>query len=310
MPGLDGKVDDRLLLAVVDAGEFGLLALLVDDLDLLDELGGDVLGGQLGVVQEEGLAVDGYLGDGLAVGGDGAVLVHLHAGKLLEQVLQHVVVGGLERGGVEFNRVLLDDDGVADGGYARGVQRLLVNLHLDGAEVHLSLDLDLFFVGLVAEQLAFEDIRAGGDLVELRLPVGGAQDILIRLGFAFLRQGNGREAHRLPIGASENTTVNELLFCAVATVTAARMHAMTESSLFTEIIKNVLQYCQNAILTKKDGVRLTSGEKKLFDAVRMRLDEFLPASPPFPRTAGRRLVIVAHGNGQGVGGIEDVLPDV
>ena len=198
---VDGQVDDRLLLSVVDAGELRLLRLLLDHFHLVDNLGRQVLGGQLRIVQEERLSVDGDLRNGLAVLRNGTVLGDLHAGQLLEQVLQHVVLRRPERGGVVLHRIFLDDDRVADGGYARGVQRLLVDLHFDGTEVHLSLDLDLFFVGLVAEQLAFEDIRAGGDLVELRLPVGGAQDILIRLGFAFLRQGNGRETHRLLIGS-------------------------------------------------------------------------------------------------------------
>ena len=132
---LDAQVNHGLILTVVDAGEGGLLALLLNHLHLLDEFGGDVLGGQLRVVQEEGLAVDGNLGDGFTVGGDGAVLVHFHTGELLKEVFQHIVVADLEGRGVVFHRIFLDDDGVTHGAHGRSVQHFQVLFHLDDAQV-------------------------------------------------------------------------------------------------------------------------------------------------------------------------------
>ena len=162
--GLHGEVDHRLLLTVVDSRELGLLRLLLDDLELVDHLGGDVLGCELGVVEEEGLAVDGDLGDGLAVGGYGAVFGHLHSGELLEQVLEHVVVGGAERGRVIFYGVFLDYHRIAerrDGG--------CVDLFGVGAELYLPqvdvgiLDLYLSGVGLVAQEFGLEGVGAAPD---------------------------------------------------------------------------------------------------------------------------------------------------
>ena len=134
-PLLHAQVNHRFVFSVIDAGEFGLLALLLHHLHLLDELGGNVLGGQLRVVQEEGFAVYGYLGDGFSVGGDGAVLVHLHAGKLLQEVFQHIVIGDFERRGVVLHRIFLDDDGIAHGADGSGIQHLLVQFHLHDAQV-------------------------------------------------------------------------------------------------------------------------------------------------------------------------------
>ena len=94
--GLDGEVDDILFIAVVDAGELGLLGFLLDDLELVDELGGYVLGSHLGVVEEEGLAVHGDTGDSLAVHGDLTACTHLHAGKFLEQILKDIALRSLE----------------------------------------------------------------------------------------------------------------------------------------------------------------------------------------------------------------------
>ena len=93
---LDAEVDDGLLLTIVYSGEFSLLGLLLHHLDLLDDLGREVLGCQLRVIQEESLAVDGDLADGLAVVNYAAIFGDFDSWKLLEKFFQHVVVGGLE----------------------------------------------------------------------------------------------------------------------------------------------------------------------------------------------------------------------
>ena len=95
-PLLDGKVDDCLIIAVIDAGELRLLGLLLHDLDLIDDLRGNILGRKLRIGKEESLAVDRYLTDGLSVRRHRTVLGHLHARELLKKILQHIVVGGLE----------------------------------------------------------------------------------------------------------------------------------------------------------------------------------------------------------------------
>ena len=93
---VDRKVDDGLLITVVNAGKSCLFRLSLNYLHLLHDLCRKVLCSELRVVEEEGLAVDRDLGDGLAVSSDGTVRVHLHARKLLEEVLKHVIVRCLE----------------------------------------------------------------------------------------------------------------------------------------------------------------------------------------------------------------------
>ena len=107
---LDGEVDHCLILAVVYAGQSGLLALAVYHLHFRYGLGGEVLGGHLGVVAEEFLAVDEDFRYSLAVGRDASVASHFHARHLLEKVFHHCVVGGVEGVGVEFDGVFLGYD--------------------------------------------------------------------------------------------------------------------------------------------------------------------------------------------------------
>jgi len=64
--------------AVVDAGEFALVVEVVEDLVAFHDIGGDVAGGEFGVVVKEAFAVDQDPGDGLALGGDIAAGVHLY----------------------------------------------------------------------------------------------------------------------------------------------------------------------------------------------------------------------------------------
>ena len=198
--GLDAQVDDLLFFTVVDAGKFGLLRFLLDNLELVDDLGGNVLGGQLGIVQEEGLAVDGYLGDSLAVVGYGTVFAHFNAGKLLEKVFQHVAVGRLERRGIVLDCIFLDDDGVTHRRHRRRVELLLVEFHLDLSHVAHIGNLDLLLEWLITQQLSLESVVAGTYAGNLNLAVGLAEDIFCGLGGTFFGQRNGGESYRFAAG--------------------------------------------------------------------------------------------------------------
>ena len=175
---LHGEVDDGFVVAVVDAGKFGLLTLLLDDLYLFHQFGGQVAGSQLRVVQEEGLAVDGDLGDGFAVGGDAAVFAHFNAGELLEEVHQHIVVRDLERRGVVLDGVFLDDDGVAHGAYGSSVQDFLVLFHLDDAQIGIGLEFNDFLIGLVTQQFGLEGVASRAHLFNGGLAVAAGQGVL------------------------------------------------------------------------------------------------------------------------------------
>ena len=193
-----GEVDDRLLLSVVNAGKLGLLGLLADDLELLDQLGGDVLRGDLGIVQEERLALDRDLAHGLAIDRDRTVVGNLDARHLLEEVDQVVVVGRQEGRGVVLDGILLDDHGVADGGDFRGVEILAVQLHLDLAEIDvLGFHLDLLGVGLVAQQLGDDDIRTVTHGFERESTFVVRQHVLRGFVLAIPGQGDGGETERL-----------------------------------------------------------------------------------------------------------------
>ena len=186
---LDAEVDDGLVVTVVNAGELGLLALFLHHLHFLDKLGGDVLGSQLRVVHEEGLAVNHDFVDGFSVGGDIAALVHFHAGKLLQEVFQHVVVGDLEGRGIVLHGVLLDDDGITHGADRCGVQHFLVQGHLDGAEVGIGLYLHHLLAGLVAQDFRLDGVLAGTYLFQDGLTLGVGEGVL---GLPFFRGGRYR----------------------------------------------------------------------------------------------------------------------
>ena len=209
---LDGEVDDRLLLSVVDAGELSLLGLLADNLELLDELGGNVLGGNLRIIQEEGLALDGDLAHGLAVHRDRTVVGDLDARHLLEQVHQVVIVRGEERGGVILDRVFLDDDRVADGGDFRGIELFLVDLHLDLTQVDgFRFHLDRSFIGLIAQQFSPDRVSgvAHGFERERTLVIG--KGILGRFGLPVPGQGYGGKAQSLPRRIIDQDTFDVVL---------------------------------------------------------------------------------------------------
>ena len=150
----DGEVEDSLLLAVIDAGELSLVGLLLDHLDLLDELGRDVLGGDLRVIHEEGLAFHVHLGDGLAVDDDGTVIVDLDAGELLQKVLENIAFSGLEGRCIVFDGIFLDGDRGAYVGDFGSLEHLAVKLELDVADGDiLTLHGDFFLIFEVTHHL-------------------------------------------------------------------------------------------------------------------------------------------------------------
>ena len=198
--GLDVEVYHLLFLPVVYAGKLRLLALLVNDLELVDEFGGDVLGGQLRVVEEESLAIDGYLGDGLAVYGDGAVLADFHAGELLEEVFEHIVLGCLEGIGVVLQGILLDDDGIADGRNRSGIQHLLVGIHTYLAEVEVTIYADMLLESLVPEQFRLEKVGTFVYLGNHDLSGFGAEVVCIGLFGPVAGKGYGGERNGFAVG--------------------------------------------------------------------------------------------------------------
>ena len=157
--GLDAEIEDSFLLAVVNSRKFSLVGLLLDNLEFIDNLSGKVLGSDLGVVQEEGLSVDGDLSDFLTVVGDSSVFGNLHSGDFLQKVLEHIVVCTLEGRGGKGDSVALHLDRVSAVGDLRGFQLGSVGTHLDFSEVEICVfDFDVFLVFLVAEEFRTEDV--------------------------------------------------------------------------------------------------------------------------------------------------------
>ena len=148
---LHSQVDDGFFLSVIYTGELSLIGFLLDDLDLIHNLRRDILGSQLGIVQEKCLAVDCYLADCLSVGCHGAVSPHFHSREFLQQVLKHVIVRGLERSSVVLYGVLLYHDRIAACRYARRIQHLLVRIEFHNTQVYSVLHRDILGKCLVAK---------------------------------------------------------------------------------------------------------------------------------------------------------------
>ena len=157
---VDRKVDDGLLITVVNAGKSCLLGLSLHNLHLLDDLRRKVLCRELRVIKEEGLAVDRDLVDCLTVRCDGTVRVHLHTRKLLQEVLEHIVVGRLERRSIIFDSVLLDNDRISYGRDIGCIKDFSILLHLHDAKIEILLNHDLLLICLIAKQLGLKDICA------------------------------------------------------------------------------------------------------------------------------------------------------
>ena len=123
--GLDAEVEHRFLVAVVDAGDAGQVALLVVGLDVVDDGCRQVFHGRLGVAGHKLLAVEQDFLHLLAVDGDFAVVVDLCARQLLHQFLNHRALGGAVGGGVI-------DEGVFLQGHLGGLGGHLGALQHDG----------------------------------------------------------------------------------------------------------------------------------------------------------------------------------
>ena len=150
---------------------------LVNDLYLVHYLGRQILEGHLRVVEEEGLAADGDLVDGLAVVFYCAVFRYLHARHPLEQVFQHGIFAHDKGGSVENDGVLPDFDRIADGRHVRGVEHLGVFRHMDDAQVHgipvpVKGEIALLVVGPVTQHLDGQDVGAARHFLDAR-PAGG-----------------------------------------------------------------------------------------------------------------------------------------
>ena len=160
------KVDDGLLLAVVNSRELGLLRHTVDDLHLLDGLCGQVLGGHLQVIQEEGAVLDRYLLDLLSVGSHLSVL-DLDARQALEKVLQRLVRRGLHQGDVMLDGILLDDDRVSGVGNGCAVQIVGLHIHLTYSHIdRLVAHGHPLGVLVVTHHIALQGVLAGLHVVQ------------------------------------------------------------------------------------------------------------------------------------------------
>ena len=176
---LDGEVDDGLVIAIVHASEACQVALAVDDLELVDHVGWDILAGHGGIVAEELLAVDEDLFHFLAIGGDLAIGAHLDARQALEQVLDHGIGLGLIGVGIELDGILLDRDGALDAHNDGLLEHDGVRIHLDHADVDIPAilaDGDVLDHVVVAQIGEAQQVLAGLDALDIEntVEVGGS----------------------------------------------------------------------------------------------------------------------------------------
>ena len=143
--------------------------------------------------------------------GDGSVLRDLYAGELLEEVFQHVVLGGLERGGVVFQGILFHHDGIADRGDAGCIKHLLVGIQLDLAEVQVALYLYLLLISLIAKEFRTEDIIAATHFPDGHVAALGAEVVVIRLLGSFLGNRDGGKRYGLAVGRIQQLCRNNVL---------------------------------------------------------------------------------------------------
>ena len=140
-----------------DSGESRIVLGLVDYLDLVDNLRRKVLDRHRRVLDEEGLAADGDLVDGLSIDLDRPSGFHLHAGHFLQQVDQHRIVDHVIGRRIVFDGVFLDNHRIADSRYLGRFQEFAVFLQLDDTEVPFvfetaDLQVILFDKRLVSDQ--------------------------------------------------------------------------------------------------------------------------------------------------------------
>ena len=171
------EVDDGLFLTVIDSGEHSLIRLLLHNLHLLDHLCRDVLRSKLRVIQEEGLAVDGDLLDGLSIGCNGSIRLHLDSRKLLEEFLEHIVVGSLERRCIILDGILLHDDRITDSRHLGCIKYLYILFHLHSTQVLILIKRHILHMCLITHDLSLEHIGTLSDLGQLRLSFRVGKDI-------------------------------------------------------------------------------------------------------------------------------------
>ena len=193
---LDAQVYDLLLIAVVYAGKLGLIGLLIHYLDFLYYLRRDILGCQRRVVQKEFLAAYHYLVYRLSLIRYRSVTVHIHAGQLLEQILQHVIVSGLVSRGTVLYRIFLNHYGIADSRHHHRVQHLHVLAHEQLSEVrHRLVHRDIADKLPVPDHIRHEHILARRDSFNHTLAVGIRHGIVCA-GASVLGKIYGGERHR------------------------------------------------------------------------------------------------------------------
>ena len=108
---LNGKVEHRLLITIVDTGDTRLVALLVVELHILDDGDGQILQRRLRIAEHELLAVDEDFLYLLTVDGDVAILVHLGTGHTLNQLFNRRALRGAISLRTIDQRVFPNDNG-------------------------------------------------------------------------------------------------------------------------------------------------------------------------------------------------------
>ena len=213
---LDSKVEHGFLLAIINAGDAAVVALLVVGFEFLDELRRQVLHCHLRVVLEELLAIDHNLGDALAVYLDVAIIVNFCSGQFLDEFVQHRAFGQAVGIGIE-------DEGIGTHLHLSQLcrhlgflQHLAVLLHGNGAKVDALVAFwqnDIAVIGLETHEADAQDIvtRLDGRQFELALEVGRDAS---RLGAVLgLKQYNRRTGHRLVLCSVHHKSAYRNFLC-------------------------------------------------------------------------------------------------
>ena len=106
---LDGEVEHRLLVAVLDTRDAGLVALLIIELHILDNRDGQILQRRLCVAEHKLLTIDKDFLHLLAINGDITVFIDLRTRHTLDQFLDGGALRCAVGVGVEDEGVFLDD---------------------------------------------------------------------------------------------------------------------------------------------------------------------------------------------------------
>ena len=107
---LDGEVDNRLLLTILNTRDTRLVALLVVELHVLDNVDGDVLQGCFYVAKHKLLAIKQNLLHRFAIDGDITVLIDLGTGDALDEFLDRRTLGRTVGIWIIDQRILFDND--------------------------------------------------------------------------------------------------------------------------------------------------------------------------------------------------------